>query len=250
MERIKFLSRDGRRLFKFEGLGHFGADTKQRARVLADAGFAPAAVECADGYICYERHPGMPATRGEICQTLLDRMAEYCAFRAEEMAVPSAGTEELARMLQWNLQEEFGCELPPPEELEIRRPLVPDGHMQPHEWLLTSRGVLKADATSHGDDHFFPGPTDVAWDLAGAVVEWELLPPAREYLLERYHRLSGDDAGPRLPGFLRAYTAFRLGYCRMAAEALSGTVEEERLLRDYRRYRALARPWASRQAAA
>ena len=28
----------------------------------------------------------------------------------------------------------------------------------------------------HGDDHFFPGPTDIAWDLAGTIVEWELAP--------------------------------------------------------------------------
>ena len=38
---------------------------------------------------------------------------------------------------------------------------------------------MKVDAAAHGDDHGFPGPVDVAWDLAGAVVEWELGGAAR-----------------------------------------------------------------------
>ena len=98
---------------------------------------------------------------------------------------------------------------------------------------------MKTDAASHGDDHFYPGPTDNAWDLAGCVVEWRMERGAMEYFLERYKAASGDDAEARIQPWLLAYTAFRLGYSRMATESLRGTAEETRLQADCRRYRAV-----------
>ena len=47
-----------------------------------------------------------------------------------------------------------------------------DGRMLPHEWLETRMAIVKADALDHHDDHFFPGCQDIAWDIAGASVEW------------------------------------------------------------------------------
>ncbi|HSB75784.1 MAG TPA: hypothetical protein VLC12_09050 [Terriglobales bacterium] len=251
MERAKFLSHDGRTIFKFEGLGHFGAQVAERARALAHAGFAPASEDAGEGYLAYTRESGLPATRMELCPALLDRLAHYCAFRAAEFRQPVSTSAELAEMAAWNLHEEFGVPCDPTAAgLEVEVPVHADGRMQPHEWLLTDRGLLKTDGASHGDDHFFPGPADIAWDLAGAIVEWELGADAAARLLRRYGELSGDRAQPRLPAWLRAYTAFRLGYCKMAAESLSGTAEEERLLRDFRRYRARAAALLAQPAAA
>jgi hypothetical protein len=241
MERAKFLSRDGRRLFKFEGLGHYGAKVAERARALADAGFAPPWEDAAGGYLAYVKEPGLPTTRMDLCPALLDRLAQYCAFRASVFREPAPNPEQLSAMAAWNLHEEFGLPYEPSSaDLEIAVPVVTDGRMQPHEWLLTGRGILKTDGSSHGDDHFFPGPADIAWDLAGAIVEWDMGADAADYLVRRYTELSGDRVHSRLPAWLQAYTAFRLGHCRMAAESLSGAAEEERLLRDYRRYRARA----------
>ena len=241
MERAKFLSHDGHRLFKFEGLGHYGVKVAERARALADAGFAPDCEGAADGYLAYARESALPATRMDLCPALLDRLAQYCAFRASAFLESSVNLEELCSMASWNLHEEFGAPYEPRAlDLEIVRPVVADGRMQPHEWLLTEHGILKVDGASHGDDHFFPGPADIAWDLAGAIVEWDLAGEAADYFVHRYAELSGDRPQRRLPAWLQAYTAFRLGYCKMAAESLAGTAEEERLLRDYRRYRARA----------
>lgn len=241
MERAKFLSRDSRQFFKFEGLGHYGAKVAERAHALADAGFAPPSEHAGDGYLAYAREPALPATRMDLCPALLDRLAQYCAFRASAFVESSANLEELCAMAAWNRHEEFGVPYEPGSaKLEIALPVLADGRMQPHEWLLTPRGILKVDGASHGDDHFFPGPTDIAWDLAGAIVEWDLGSDAADYLVRRYTGLSGDRPQRRLPAWLQAYTAFRLGYCKMAAESLAGTAEEERLLRDYRRYRARA----------
>lgn len=250
MERAKFLSRDGRRMFKFEGLGHFGVKVAGRAQALAEAGFAPGCENAGNGYLAYEKESGLPATRSELCPRLLDHLAQYCAFRASAFREPSAPSENLAAMSAWNLHEEFGVNYDPQAaHLEMKIPVVPDGRMQPHEWLLTERGILKTDGSTHGDDHFFPGCADIAWDLAGAIVEWDMGRDAADYLLRRYTALSGDAVRIRLPAWLQAYTAFRLGYCKMAAESLSGSAEEERLLRDYRRYRARASAALSQAAA-
>ena len=112
----------------------------------------------------------------------------------------------------------------------MARPVVADGRMQPHEWLQTAHGpMLKIDSGSHGDDHFFPGVTDIAWDLAGAIVEWRMNVEQVDSFLDLYRRASGDDAGSRIGGFVTAYAAFRSAYCRMAANALQGSDEQARL---------------------
>ena len=140
-----------------------------------------------------------------------------------------------------NLQEEFGGDASDSAlSVEVTNAVLTDGRMQPHEWLITSNRIIKTDAVSHGDDHFYPGPTDIAWDLAGAIIEWQMEPAAQEEFLSRYESHTGDDPRRRLPGFLQAYAAFRMGFSKMAAEAMQGTSEEARLSRDYVRYRAHA----------
>jgi hypothetical protein len=117
-----------------------------------------------------------------------------------------------------------------PVELSMARPVVADGRMQPHEWLQAAHGsMLKIDSGSHGDDHFFPGVTDIAWDLAGAIVEWRMNAGQVESFLDLYRRASGDDAGSRIGGFVTAYAVFRSAYYMMAANALRRTDEQARL---------------------
>ena len=114
--------------------------------------------------------------------------------------------------------------------------------MQPHEWIRTGTALVKVDATDHHADHFFPGCGDIAWDLAGAVVEFGLSSNARGALTRAYQRHS-DDRGVdrRLPGYLVAYLAFRLGYAGLAAETLAGTADGARFARLGRRYLRLLR---------
>jgi len=116
-----------------------------------------------------------------------------------------------------------------------------DGRMQPFEWIASSQGeLLKTDAISHGDNHFFPGPCDIAWDLAGAIVEWDLSSEATEFLLRRFKQLSGRDVVQRLDAYMLAYCVFRLGFCKMAASTVLGSREESRLEVAYRWYRSKA----------
>jgi hypothetical protein len=240
MERVKFLTPDRRFLLKFEGLGRFGAQVWDRSSVLAEAGFGPVPDQLRDGFGAYRWIQGRPGAASEVSEPLLDRLAAYCAFRSLEFRVPPAAAQpDLAEMTQCNLREEFGGELEVDDSvLRCEHPVLVDGRMRPHEWVRTPPGVwMKTDAAAHADDHFYPGPTDIAWDLAGAIVEWEMDRDAKAFFLARYRRLTGDDPGPRLPAFLRAYSAFRLGYSKMAAEGVGDEQERQRLLRDYERYR-------------
>jgi hypothetical protein len=238
MERVKFLSRDGTRLYKFEGLGPIGEAVQQRSRLVEEAGFGCGVTDAGDGFSCYAVAEATPMTAEEVDSIDLDRMAQYCAFRAAEFGADGV-PEPLAEMLRFNISREFHIELNLNlDALQPSRLVVVDGRMQPHEWLRTERGILlKTDASIHGDDHFFPGPTDIAWDLAGVAVEWNLHPNALEFLLARFTRLTGNDLRRTLPAFLLAYSVFRLSWCKMAISTVVDSSERLRLRTAYRRYR-------------
>jgi hypothetical protein len=157
----------------------------------------------------------------------LARLAAYCAFRLREFSISPAETGPLQQMAEHNLQE---LRLDLPVKLHVEHPVIVDGRMQPYEWFLTREDrMMKTDSGSHGDDHFFPGATDIAWDLAGAIVEWRMNPRQSETFLEMYRHASGDDARARVADYVTAYTVFRCAYCMMAASAMSGSEEAQRL---------------------
>ena len=164
-----------------------------------------------------------------LSKQVLEQLAQYCAFRLRTFSTKLSNLDPLQKMAEHNLRE-LGLELP--VELRLERPVIADGRMQPYEWLLTTEGkLLKTDSGSHGDDHFFPGPTDIAWDLAGAIVEWQMSEQQTAEFLNLYYRARGDNAKHRINGFIKAYAVFRLAYCMMAANALNGSDEHSRLQR-------------------
>jgi hypothetical protein len=123
--------------------------------------------------------------------------------------------------------------------LVVSRPCTPDARLMPYEWRRDAAGVsLKTDAASHGDDQLFPGPTDVAWDLAGAILEWRMPGPAIDSFLERYVHRSGDrGVRARLPAWLFAYAAFRLAWLVLAEACVDEIVERRCLAREARSLR-------------
>lgn len=242
LEPAKFLSLDQQTIFRFEGFGHYGREVGDRARLLAAHGFSPAYLGNRAGFGEYELVEGEKLSRGDLSPELVERIADYLALRAREFASAQQQSPELGAMLRWNWQVEFGERLDPVEStLHCERAVICDGRMMPREWLRTTQGtLLKLDATSHGDNHFFPGPCDIAWDVAGAIIEWELPVVARKRLIDAYHARTGDRIRPRLAPYLLAYTIFQLGWCKMAALAMQGEFDEGLLERDYRRYRQMA----------
>jgi len=239
-ERLKYLSSSGhgkRRFFKFAGLGHYGDLAFEREKEVAAAGFGPMPRMESDGFISYSWMDGRPLAATDLSPTISARLAEYCIFRQRVFAVELSELDALQQMAEHNLHE-LGLDMP--VELRLEHPVIADGKMQPHEWLLSVDGkLLKTDSGSHGDDHFFPGPTDIAWDLAGAIVEWQMNDQQTMEFLNLYHRASGDNASARIDGFVRAYTVFRLAYCLMAANAMNGSEEQPRLQRAAATYRAI-----------
>jgi hypothetical protein len=241
MERVKFLSPDRTRLYKFEGLGEAGEKVQQRSRWVDEAGFGCSVADAGDGFSCYAVAEATPMTSEEANAIILERIAQYCAFRSAEFGTDGV-PEPLTEMLRFNVSREFQIELNLNlDALQPSRLVIVDGQMHPHEWLRTEDGILlKTDVSTHGDDHFFPGPGDIAWDLAGVAVEWKLHPDGLEFLLSRFTHLTGNDLRRRLPIFMIAYSVFRLAWCKMAMSPGIDSSEQFRLRAAYRRYRNLA----------
>lgn len=242
MERLKFLSPDRRQFLKFEGMGPLGSEVRERSFTLAEAGFSPAVVDAGDGFLSYQNIEGRNLRQQDVSSSVLERIARYCSFRVSDFSSAQPFNSELANMLEFNVQQEFGCELKlDPALLGSTNPVLVDGRMQPYEWIASADGaLLKTDGISHGDNHFFPGPCDIAWDLAGAVVEWDLSSDGSEYLLRRFEQLSGIDVTQKLDAHLLGYCVFRLGLSKMAASTVPGSREELRLEAAYRWYRSKA----------
>lgn len=236
-ERAKYFEPTSRSLCKFSGFAAYGRAVSERVGLLADAGYGPRATLAEPGFLGYRWIDGRPARARRDARRALSFMAEYAAFRARELSAGVTRPRELEAMTALNVHEGLGVHLPPSFELQVRTPVVADGRMLPHEFLLTDAGaLLKTDGAEHGDDHFFPGPVDIAWDVAGATIEWDLDQVAKMALCTAFERASGDRVLHRLPAYEIAYGAFRLGIATFAMRD-SGDDEAERWRHARRYYR-------------
>ena len=256
LEPAMYLSQNKQSTFTFTGFGQHGEAVNARCKTLADAGFAPSYLGNARGFTQSALPAGRLLSPADLSPQLISRIADYLAFRAQAFAVPHeqarsgrAGdhgfaapqTPELEIMLRRNWQIEFGEELGLAEsQLKAERVVICDGRMGPRAWLRSTQGeLLKLDSGNEGNNHFFPGPCDIAWDLAGCIVEWELPPDARCQLIEEYNARSSDAIAARLTSYLLAYATFCMARAKMAASASTDEAEKDALVRDYHRYRAL-----------
>ncbi len=187
---------EGQSVRKFSGLGRYGEAKLQRAGLLADAGFSPAVFGLKGGFLETALVAGLP---GEVPPP--SRLAEYLAFRCKHFATGDpTRPEELLEMIEVNTGVTW-LKMP-----EAAPAVITDGRLLPHEWV----GHFKTDALDHGDNHFFPGPTDIAWDIAAVKAELGM------DVVDDYARLSGDwGITQRLPFYAVAYRAFRSGYRKM-----------------------------------
>lgn len=239
-ERKKYMSADGQRLFRFAGHGHYGKVELERSQILAQHNWGPPLIAPGDGFMeCKWLRGTRPLTAD---RNTIITLARYCAFRAHHFArepEPQSALEEMTRInLERTLVISIAIDLP------VERPVLADARMMPHEWLCLSDGRMqKFDAASHGDDHFYPGPTDIAWDLAGAIVEWNLNREAGSVFVSEYQRLTRDRVDHRLPAYLIAYSAFRLAYCVSASNSITDFSEQSRFDRQAERYRKLLSGW-------
>jgi hypothetical protein len=102
--------------------------------------------------------------------------------------------------------------------MEIK--IATDNRMHKHEWLCDESGrILKCDAVDHCAAHDLVGCQDASWDVAGAIVEFDMDEAESARLIDALAR-AGVTIEPALLEFnFIAYCAFHLGAASMAAEA-------------------------------
>lgn len=212
----------------------------------ADKGLATPALGTAYGFLATEWMPGAPLERSALSPALLETLGRYIAQVAgPAMPDDEAGMaiERLAEMLYVNTGEALGetaaalaQRLPRPPSASLQ--CYGDGHLQPYEWLYDQAHHLrKTDSVGHDCDHTLVGKQAVAWDLAGAIVEWQLEGEASARWFRAFHVAGGAPIDPDTLHFYRAaYLAFRLGQCTLAAQ-VHDPYERGRLLSASAHYR-------------
>lgn len=235
-ERVKFLARNGRWLYKFSGLGRANAEAAERSRALADHGFSVSAVCEGEGWLRLPWQAARPLQDAECRTEVWARWAgSYFAFLRSAFAAgpPQPPSAELQAMTAANVRALAGA--PPPPLPPEAPPVRLDGRVMRHEWAVRADGsYAKFDALDHGDDHFFPGPADIAWDLAG--VEAEFGDTCAQAVIAAYESRSGDrELLARLPWYRVAYAAFRTAFAAFAQE-LVGSADAAGFRREYSRY--------------
>ncbi|WP_343717530.1 hypothetical protein [Inquilinus sp.] len=253
-ERRKFRWDTGGRRFlaKFAGLGGHGRDKLARARALHDSGFCPEPAGCRRGFLV-ERwiEEARPLDLAAFDRsTLLRRIAAYLGFRARRFpATPGSGAtpRSLAEMLCHNAVEALGPEagqafgrlarMADRLDRRIRR-VETDNRLHCWEWLQDPNGaLLKTDALDHCMTHDLVGCQDIAWDIAGAVIEFDLDPDEQAELQARVGQDAGHPVDPDLLRFLApCYAALQFGSWSMARAADGDPDEAVRLDREVGRY--------------
>ncbi|OAP36974.1 hypothetical protein AU381_19490 [Sinorhizobium glycinis] len=190
-ERRKFLAHtaDGPWLVKFAGIGDVGQRKLEKARLLAEAGFTPPVAGLCHGFLVQKWVAATQPGRSDVHRAdFREHLGRYLAFRARRLPPPAthgASMATLCEMAITNTGEALGesvaAQLRPllSKALQHDFPIMPvdtDNRLHRWEWLAGERGFLKADALDHCAAHDLVGSQDVAWDVAGAVVEFDLTP--------------------------------------------------------------------------
>lgn len=241
-ERRKFLLRTatGSWLLKFAGLGGAGEQPLERARALHAAGFTAEPAALRHGFLAERWLEGAcPLT--EATPDAVERLAGYLVFRAERFPAPSgsgAALADLLTMARTNIGEALGdgaaralecwtadrvAEL----QAGIRR-VVTDNRLHRWEWLQLPDGrLMKTDALDHAAAHDLIGCQDIAWDVAGGIVEFDLSDAQAELLCRMVEAVVPLDR--RILAFcIPCYIAFQIGYWTFAAGSDPSAADERR----------------------
>jgi hypothetical protein len=247
-ERLKFRldTAAGPLLAKFAGLGEVGEAKLARAEALHRAGFAAEPLGLRRGFLLERWEAGRPvdADRGALVEHLGRYLAFRCAsFRADEHdGADLEGLKVMARVNSGEVLDAIGAgilagRIEALQPTSAARPIHVDGRMHRWEWLTTPDGLLlKTDALDHSEAHDLIGCQDVAWDVAGAAVEFDLTADEVARIVEAVENGSGYAVDPtRLRLMDICYPAFQAGYWRFAEAA--ATPDEQPRIRAYaRRY--------------
>jgi hypothetical protein len=240
--KIRITSPRGRLLARFAGLGDVGEAKLAAARRLHAAGFVPEPLALRRGFLLERWVEGAPLPR-TVAPAVL---ARYLGFRAR--ALPPDGDSgadptELRRMAVTNAFELGGEALA--ERVDERLaglegfapiPVRIDGRLHPWEWRRTARAIVKTDALDHAAAHDLVGCQDIAWDVAGAIVEFDLPDAAAEALSRAVAEAAARAILAEMVAACRlCYAAFQGGLWQMTGEGSpEGAPRTERQVARYR----------------
>lgn len=240
---ISFCNNRERSVLKFVGLGRYGKRMFERAGLLEE--FSPSPLSLKNGFLQMKFVEGKPMTRGEIEENFIKRVIDYTAFIKKHFrAEMIVSFDEMVEMINVNVSEGLGKSWM--EKLNVGRrfspdvygrdPVAIDGHMMAHEWIKTESGYIKTDSIEHHSDQFFHGCQDIAWDIAGTIVEFGFAGSRKKEFIDNCAVAVGDrDLVNRTDFYMIAYLAYRLGFVTLASVTLDGTDDGRRFteLKDY-----------------
>jgi hypothetical protein len=225
----------GMYLLKFIGLDHEAAAKFARAERLHAAGFSPEPLGVRHGFLAQR---WMPAMRASADTDIWPTIARYLTWRAAAFPAEHAGASlhTLVAMARYNVGQAAGRMADPLfdawpadrlERLQSRvRPVHVDARMHRWEWIPSRSGLLKTDAIDHAHAHDLIGCQDVAWDVAGAIVEFSASDAERTSLIR-------DVLGERADAFdlttllTLCYLGFQIGWWDFSTEAQSAAGQRQ-----------------------
>jgi hydroxymethylpyrimidine pyrophosphatase-like HAD family hydrolase len=177
------------------------------------AGLVPPLLGLREGILYTEWLPQTAAilntTPRRIC---IERIAEYVAARVRALSLatdpaPTLGLDSQHagfNVLEKRLSKAYGAA--PTRKLMSSRvrqqlstttcsfPTLIDGKMAPSEWISGHDGILKTDYEHHGFGKHELNVADPAYDLADAILQFNLSPIEEEELIRTYIEKSADHA--------------------------------------------------------
>ena len=219
--KLRLRSARGEFVARFAGLGAIGEEKLARARALHDAGFGPEPLALRRGFLLERWVIGEPLDPLRDRRALLDHLGKYLGFRARNFPAAvedGAGADLLRRMAIVNTTELCGPTVGARvaerlERLASGAPVHVDGRLHGWEWRRTDCGLCKLDALDHSCGHDLVGAQDIAWDAAGAAVEFAL----RDEETAELARLLEVDA-TSVNALAICYAAFQGGLWTMASQ--------------------------------
>jgi hypothetical protein len=226
-ERLKYLgTRAGERvLAKFAGIGAIGERKLKMARALHGAGLTPEPLDFVHGFLVERWCEGTALANDE---KPVEEIGRYIGTRAQLFPAredAGATVEELLTMCRRNLALAFGKDVARAVDRwhaaavsQGLKRVWTDNKIDREEWLRLPNGrLLKTDAVDHHCGHDLIGCQDMAWDVAGAIVEFDLGADDTRRLIAHTERAAARPVNPALLEFcLVAYCCFRLGQARLS----------------------------------
>ncbi|MGE5457807.1 MAG: hypothetical protein ACM3RX_05585 [Methanococcaceae archaeon] len=229
-------------ILKFAGLGMYGLKIYETLKRMSLYRITSEVLDFKSGFILMSFIDGKLLSDKAAHRNFLDTAAEYLSMLNKQFTTERSNSlDEIAEMIYINVQEGLGkdirfkrAELSLLEEMPA---VVIDGHMMPYEWIDAGGRILKTDAAFHHNDHFLPGPQDIAYDIAGLFVEFSLNEEKQDYFIKKFIAQTADSTIlKRLPFYELVYCAFRLGFVSFAFDACQNQWEQKEFLRLKRKY--------------